>query len=88
MRNVMSEWQVKGHAALPASCDQSALPNGNRWAVRPTVTDIAAVVVLGVWAGFSVAAALTGDYTGLQIVTPIMVIIAGALFVAKRNGKL
>ena len=83
----MSEWQIKGHAALLASCDLSALSNGNRWAVRPSITDIAAVVVLGVWAGFSVAAAVTGDYTGLQLVTPIMVILAGALFVIKRNGR-
>lgn len=44
------------------------------------LTNLAAIVVLAVWVSTVVDGMLTGDYEGLQIVTPIVVILAGWLF--------
>lgn len=52
----------------------------------PWVTTAALVVVLGVWTTTSVVGSVTHDWEGLQQVNLIMVIIAGWLFVIRRNG--
>lgn len=44
------------------------------------LTSTAAMIVLAVWVATTVDGMLTGDYEGLQIVTPIVVILAGWLF--------
>lgn len=40
----------------------------------------AAGCVMGVWVMFAVVGALTKDYTGFQITTPVMVIFAAWVF--------
>lgn len=48
---------------------------------------VAAIVVLTVWAVIALVNTITGDYTGLTLVMPVMMVLAGALFVIRRNGK-
>lgn len=53
---------------------------------QPLVTYIAALIVLCVWVGVIVVSTITHDYTGLNIITPVLMIIVGALFAWRRNG--
>lgn len=46
-----------------------------------------ALVVLGVWAVVALVSAFTHDYEALSIVTPVMVIVAGAVMGIKRINK-
>jgi hypothetical protein len=54
---------------------------------RERLVYIIALVVAGVWAIVSLVSLLLKDYTGLTIVTPVMVIVAGFLFGFKKNGN-
>ena len=54
---------------------------------RDQLVYIIALVVAGVWATVSLVSLLLKDYTGLTIVTPVMVIVAGFLFGYKKNGN-
>lgn len=54
---------------------------------RDQLVYILALIVAGVWAIVSLVSLLIGDYTGLTIVTPVMVIVAGFVFGFKRNGN-
>lgn len=55
----------------------------------PPLYDLAAYAVVVIWSIVASIATITGDYTGLQLVTPVMLVLAGALFVIRngRNGK-
>lgn len=46
-----------------------------------------AAVVAGVWSLAAIAGILTQDYTGLGIVTPVMMLIGGFLFGIKHEEK-
>ena len=54
---------------------------------RDELVYIIALIVAGVWAIVSLVSLLLKDYTGLTIVTPVMVIVAGFLFGFKKNGN-
>ena len=54
---------------------------------RDRLIYIIALTVAAVWAVVSLVSLLIEDYTGLTIVTPVMVIVAGFLFGIKRNGN-
>jgi hypothetical protein len=54
---------------------------------RDELVYIIALVVAGVWAIVSLVSLFLKDYTGLTIVTPVMVIVAGFLFGFKKNGN-
>jgi hypothetical protein len=54
---------------------------------RDQLVYIIALMVAGVWALVSLISLLLKDYTGLTIVTPVMVIVAGFLFGYKKNGS-
>lgn len=41
---------------------------------------ISAFIVLGMWVASSIAGVVTGDYQELQLITPVMLILAGYLF--------
>lgn len=46
-----------------------------------------AALVAGVWGLAALAGILTHDYTGLGIVTPVMMLIGGFLYGAKHETK-
>lgn len=55
-----------------------------------SLAEIAAVIVLLVWAGAAMIGELTGDHHVFDVATPVMLILAGALFTQgfiQRNGK-
>jgi len=54
---------------------------------RDDLITLLACIVAGVWATSSFASIITQDYTSLSIVTPVMLIVAGFLFAARRNGN-
>lgn len=50
----------------------------------------AAIVVLFVWAASALDGIIRHDYGALQYVTPVMLVLAGALFgvdIIRRNGQ-
>lgn len=47
---------------------------------RETLTTILAIVVALVWAITALFSIVIKDYTGLTIVTPVMLLVAGFLF--------
>ncbi len=52
--------------------------------------DAAAIAVLLVWIASSVRAYWLGDYAGLQLTTPVALIVAAGLFaptIIRRNGE-
>ena len=54
------------------------------------LTPLAALVILIIWAVSALDGIVLHDYEALQFVTPIMLILAGALFgveVVRRNGR-
>lgn len=57
---------------------------------RPPVSELAAFAIIFVWVLTAVVGELRGDYHAFDVATPVMVILAGALFahgLVKRNGK-
>ena len=54
---------------------------------REQLISVIALLVAGVWALVALISLLLKDYTGLSIVTPVMVIVAGFLFGFKKNGN-
>jgi ATP/ADP translocase len=56
---------------------------------RNALTTIVAIVVTVVWSIATLVALARKDYTGLSIVTPVMLVVAGFLFGLRerRNGS-
>lgn len=55
------------------------------------LTTIAALVVLGLTVVFSLSGLYTSDYTGLKIILPVLIILAGKVFakdlIQRRDSK-
>jgi len=59
------------------------LPSANQ-----VLVTFVALVVTVVWALATILAIIERDYTGLSIVTPVMLVVTGCLFAfGKRNGN-
>lgn len=59
--------------------------------MSPPITEAAAIAILAVWVLASLVGEVSGDYHAFDVATPVMVILAGALFAhgitRRRNGN-
>lgn len=51
-----------------------------------TLLTLIALIVTATWTILALVSVIIRDYTSLTIVSPVMLIVAGALFAARRNG--
>lgn len=56
---------------------------------RDTLTTILALLISGVWATVTIADIFISNYTAIEVVTPVMLIVAGFLFGVRvsKNGN-
>lgn len=65
----------------------SRATHGGRPIPLQILITLIAMIVAVTWSAVAFASLWIQDYTALTIISPAMLIVVGALFAAKRNGR-